>query len=40
VGVLDHFEIWDRNRWDQENAALEEDMEMEDLKHQIAKLGL
>jgi len=40
VGVLDHFEIWDRNRWDEENAALEEDMKMEDLKHQIAKLGL
>ena len=40
VGVLDHFEIWDRNRWDEENGALEEDMKMEELKHQIAKLGL
>jgi MraZ protein len=40
VGVLDHFEIWDRSRWDEENTALEEDMKMEDLKNQIAKLGL
>jgi len=40
VGVLDHFEIWARTRWDQENATLEDDMKQEELRNQIAKLGL
>lgn len=40
VGVLDHFEIWDRSKWDQENAVLEDDMKQEELRNQIAKLGL
>lgn len=40
VGVLDHFEIWARTKWDQENAALEDDMKQEELRNQIAKLGL
>lgn len=40
VGVLDHFEIWDRTNWDQEGMSLEEDMTQEDVRNQIAKLGL
>jgi MraZ protein len=40
VGVLDHFEIWSRTKWDQENTTLEDDMKLEELRNQIAKLGL
>lgn len=40
VGVLDHFEIWSRDRWDQENQHMEEDMKQEDVRNEIAKLGL
>ena len=40
VGVLDHFEIWSRDRWDLENEKMEADMTEEDVRNQIAKLGL
>ncbi|UCD32954.1 MAG: division/cell wall cluster transcriptional repressor MraZ [Desulfobacterales bacterium] len=40
VGVLDHFEIWARENWDKENINLEEDMKKEDVRNEIAKLGL
>jgi len=40
VGVLDHFEIWSRETWDQENMHLEKDMKKEDVRNEIAKLGL
>ena len=40
VGVLDHFEIWSRDRWDQENQHMEEDMKLEDVRNEIARLGL
>jgi MraZ protein len=40
VGVLDHFEIWDRTLWEQEAAALEDEMKQDELKSQISKLGL
>ena len=40
VGVLDHFEIWSREKWDQENSKLEADMKKEDVRNEIAKLGL
>lgn len=40
VGVLDHFEIWARKKWDQESMGLEDDMKQEDVRNQIAKLGL
>ena len=40
VGVLDHFEIWSRDSWDQENMDLEKDMKKEDVRNEIAKLGL
>jgi MraZ protein len=40
VGVLDHFEIWSRQNWDSENAHMEDDMQKEDVRNEIAKLGL
>lgn len=40
VGVLDHFEVWSRELWDSENALVEEDMKKEDVRNEIAKLGL
>lgn len=40
VGVLDHFEVWSRNSWEQENLELEKDMQSEDVRNEIAALGL
>jgi MraZ protein len=40
VGVLDHFEIWAKKRWDQENELLMEDMHDEMIRREIAELGL
>lgn len=40
VGVLDHFEIWARENWEKENVNLEKDMKKEDVRNEIAKLGL
>lgn len=40
VGVLDHFEIWSRKDWDRENQLMEEDMLRDDVRNEIAKLGL
>ncbi len=40
VGVLDHFEIWSREHWDDENATMETDMKKEEVRNEIAKLGL
>ncbi|MCP4687691.1 MAG: division/cell wall cluster transcriptional repressor MraZ [Desulfobacterales bacterium] len=40
VGVLDHFEIWARESWEEENLNLEEDMKKEEVRNEIAALGL
>jgi MraZ protein len=40
VGVLDHFEIWSRENWEHENRNLEEDMKKEEVRNEIAGLGL
>ena len=40
VGVLDHFEIWARKKFEQERIGLEDDLKQEDVRNQIAKLGL
>ena len=40
VGVLDHFEIWSRENWEKENMHLEDDMKKEEVRNEIAKLGL
>lgn len=40
VGVLDHFEIWSREQWEDENLTMEQNMKKEDVRNEIAKLGL
>ncbi len=40
VGVLDHFEIWARENWERENLHMEEDMKREEVRNEIAALGL
>lgn len=40
VGVLDHFEIWSRQRWDEENQRMEQELEKIEVKEEIAALGL
>jgi len=40
VGVLTHFEIWCRERWEKENMAMEKDMKNEEVRKEIAGLGL
>jgi MraZ protein len=40
VGVLDHFEVWARQSWAQEDDKLQNDMKDEDLRNEVAELGL
>jgi len=40
VGVLDRFEIWSREKWDQENLKMEQELEKEEVQIEIASLGL
>ena len=40
VGVLDHFEIWSRDMWEKENLNLEKDLKQEEVRNEIASLGL
>ena len=40
VGVLEHFEIWAREKWERENIELEKDFKKEEVRNEIAKLGL
>jgi MraZ protein len=41
VGVLDHFEIWSLENWnDQKRKLREEDMKDEEVSNEIARLGL
>ncbi len=40
VGILDHFEIWSRQRWEEENKRIELELEKEEVKEEIASLGL
>ena len=40
VGVLDHFEIWSRDNYDNETMILEKDMKKEEVRNEIAKLGI
>ena len=40
VGVLDHFEIWSRDSWNRENMDLEKDMKKEEVRNEIARLGI
>ena len=40
LGVLDHFEIWSRGSYDQETMILEKDMKKEEVRNEIARLGI
>ena len=40
VGVLDHFEIWDRDQWSMENESIEQDLKKDEVREGIASLGL
>ena len=40
VGVLDHFEIWAGERWETENHLMEQDMQKEEVRNEISRLGL
>ena len=40
VGVLDHFEVWSKENWDQKNDTMEVDMSKEEVRNEISRLGL
>jgi len=40
VGQIAHFEIWSKDRYEQEVMQMEDDMKKEDVSNEIAKLGL
>jgi len=40
VGNLDRFEIWDRGQWDKINKEMEQKLKKEEVKEEIASLGL
>lgn len=40
VGVLDRFEIWSRENWDRENGLMEKEMGDDQVRDEIAQLGL
>ncbi len=40
VGLLDHFEIWSKEKWERENQIMEQELEKEEVREEIAALGL
>lgn len=40
VGVLNHFEIWDQAAWEEENRLMEEALQTEEARSDVAQLGL
>ena len=40
VGVLRHFEIWSLEKWEKQKMALRENMQKEELRNEIARLGI
>ncbi|WP_321495535.1 division/cell wall cluster transcriptional repressor MraZ [uncultured Desulfobacter sp.] len=40
VGVLDRFEIWAKDKWEQEQIDMEEEIQQKDVKEEIASIGL
>lgn len=40
VGQINHFEIWSKDRYEEEMKRMEEDMKKEEVSIEIAKLGL
>ena len=40
VGNLDRFEIWDRDKWDKVNNQVEQKLKKEEVREEIASIGL
>nr|WP_321399943.1 division/cell wall cluster transcriptional repressor MraZ [uncultured Desulfobacter sp.] len=40
VGVLDRFEIWAKEQWEQEQTKMEQELKREDVREEIASIGL
>jgi len=40
VGVLDRFEIWAKDKWEQEQKKMEQELGREDVREEIASIGL
>ena len=40
VGVLDHFEVWSMQKWETVDKAMENEIQKEEFRNEIAKLGL
>ena len=40
VGNLDRFEIWSRSKWEKVNKETEQELKKEEVKEEIASLGL
>jgi len=40
VGVLDHFEIWELDSWHQEDEKFQNDLKNEEMRNEVAELGL
>ena len=40
IGQISHFEIWAKERYDQEVLQMEKDIKKEEINNEIAKLGL
>ena len=40
VGVLDRFEIWAKEKWEQEQKGMEQELEREGVREEIASIGL
>lgn len=40
VGVVDHFEIWAKDRLDLENEKMEQDLKIDEVRREIGSIGL
>ena len=40
VGQLDHFQIWDRKKYEAEDEQFDFDLQREEVRNEIAELGL
>ena len=40
IGLLDHFEIWSKENWIKENISVNKDLEKDEVRDEIASIGL
>ena len=40
IGLLDHFEIWSKENWIKENKSVNRDLEKDEVRDEIASIGL